>query len=154
MIYQSEAVDLSPFSPDGDAGHCRNSKLEALRLVICLPMNLGHVYRAANELLLEECLSRRWRWRDSLAAEPWDAFGASTNGPGRPMVCGCPEKEDLTSSMHTLSIGIGNVRARGLRFRPFSENPAFFGPVDSGLVLHPSCGFVFERRFPPREFRG
>lgn len=49
MIYQSEAVDLSLFSPDGDAlGIVEISKLEALRLV-CLPMNLGHVYRAANE---------------------------------------------------------------------------------------------------------
>ncbi|MBL9172426.1 MAG: hypothetical protein JNL10_02725 [Verrucomicrobiales bacterium] len=49
MIYQAEAVDLSLFSPDGDSlGIVEISKLEALRLV-CLPMNLGHVYRAAAE---------------------------------------------------------------------------------------------------------
>lgn len=49
MIYQAEAVDLSLFSPDGDSlGLVEISRLEALRLV-CLPMNLGHIYRAAHE---------------------------------------------------------------------------------------------------------
>lgn len=49
MIYQAEVVDLLIFSPDGDSlGLVEISKLEALRLV-CLPMNLGHIYRAANE---------------------------------------------------------------------------------------------------------
>ena len=49
MIYQAEAVDLSLFSPDGDSlGLVEISRLEALRLV-CLPMNLGYIYRAAHQ---------------------------------------------------------------------------------------------------------